>query len=64
MYETVNRFLADLEDSADTNYNSSFDSFTSLILKVIDNHAPLKKLSRKQKQKTTNKLDVHFPAGK
>ena len=54
MYETVNRFLADLEDSADTNYNSSFDSFTSLILKVIDNHAPLKKLSRKQKQKTKN----------
>ena len=57
MYVTVNRFLADLDDLTETNNYSSFDSFTLLILKEIDNHAPLKKLSRKQKKttKTTNR---------
>ena len=45
MYESVKKFLADLDDLAETNCNISFDSFISLILKVIDNHAPLKKLS-------------------
>ena len=41
MYESV----ADLDNLTKTNYNISFDSFISLILKVIDNHATLKKLS-------------------
>ena len=50
MYESVNKFLADLDDLTETKYNISFDSFISLVLKVIDNHSPLKKLSRKQKK--------------
>ena len=57
MYESVNKFLADLDDLTETNYNISFDSFISLILKVIDNHAPLKKLSRKQKKINEQTVD-------
>ena len=55
MYESVNKFLADLDDLTETNYNISFDSFILLVLKVIDNHSPLKKLSRKQKKLINNR---------
>ena len=57
MYESVNKFLADLDELPETNCNSSFDSFVSLILIVIDNHAPLKKLSRKQKKISEQTVD-------
>ena len=57
MYVSVNKFLADLDELTATNYNTSFDSFVSLILKVIDNHAPLKKFSRKQKKNNDQTVD-------
>ena len=57
MYESANKFLADLNDLTETNCNISFDSFISLILKVIDNHASLKKLSRKQKKTNEQTVD-------
>ena len=36
------------------NINDVFDEFYSLITKTISNHAPLKKLSRKQKRLKSN----------
>ena len=43
-----------MSDENPCNY-TSFDSLMSLILKVIDNHAQLKKFSSKQKKELTNK---------
>ena len=40
MNKSVNKFFADLDELTATNYSTSFDSFVSLTLKVIDNHAP------------------------
>ena len=43
-------FLSNVNELTEANFDKNFDAFTSLIQKVIDKHAPLKQLSRKQKK--------------
>ena len=47
-------FFPQMSNITKSNINDVFDEFLSLITKTISNHAPLKKLSRKQKQLKCN----------
>ena len=58
----VDRYCADLNDSifnsmldseeiTKTNFDDSFETFVSIIQHTIGKHAPLKRMSRKQKKK-------------
>ena len=49
MYESVNKFLADMDDLTEINYNTLFDSFISLILKAIDICPSQKSFSKAKK---------------
>ena len=47
--EALRSFFSHLPALSDDNFNGVFQKFTSLILQIIDKHAPLKKYSRRQK---------------
>ena len=49
-----NQFLPQLYTETENDFNNKFDKFYSIIKLTIENHAPLKKLSRKQ-QRLENK---------
>ena len=42
-------FMLDSEEITETNCDDSFEAFVSIIQHTIDKHAPLKRMSRKQK---------------
>ena len=46
----ITTFLSNVNELTEANFDKNFNAFTSLIQKVIDKHAPLKQLSRKQKK--------------
>jgi len=46
----INNFVSNLYELTETNFYNQFDDFVSLIQSVIDKHAPLKQLSRKQQK--------------
>ena len=50
MHESVYNFITNINELNDINFNSTFDNFVSLIQTVIENHAPLKRQSRKKPQ--------------
>ena len=50
-------FLSNVNELTEANFDKNFDAFTSLIQKVIDKHAPLKQLSRKQKKLKNQAMD-------
>ena len=50
MCDTVNRFVSTLEEITETNFDNCFNDFVATIQKVIDKHAPVKKISRKQQK--------------
>jgi len=54
MCETVSQFLAKLEDLNERNFDRNFHAFVTLIQKVIDKHAPLKRLTCNQQKLKNN----------
>ena len=50
MYETLNLFVSNLNELTENKYDNLFDEFVSLIQKVIDNHAPFRQRSPKEKK--------------
>jgi hypothetical protein len=48
--QAINRNL----ETLDNNVNSMFDKFNSDLVKIVDNHIPLKQLSRKTINNTRN----------
>ena len=55
MHESVYNFITNINELNDINFNNTFKNFVSLIQTVIENHAPLKRQSRKQQQQLENK---------
>ena len=63
----ITSFLLNGNELTEANFDNHFDAFTFLIQRVINKHAPLKQLSRKQKdlklshrlQKIYIRKDVH-----
>ena len=53
----ITTFLSNVNELTEANFDKNFDAFTSLIQKVIDKHAPLKQLSRKQKKLKNQAMD-------
>ena len=50
----ANRFLEDPTEITADNFNNVFDYFTNTYKRIVDQHAPLKYLSRKKHVFTTN----------
>ena len=50
MAVSVYDFASNLDDLTEQNFNDAFEAFIQVIHKVIDKHAPLKHMSRKQKK--------------
>ena len=50
MAVSVNDFALNLDDFTEQNFNDAFEAYIQVIHKVIDKHAPLKQMSRKQKK--------------
>ena len=51
MHESVYNFLTNINELNVINFNNTFENFVSLIQTVIENHAPLKRQSRKHLQR-------------
>ena len=51
MNKSINKFFQHLDDLTEENIDKSFEAFISVVLKVIDKHAPIKQMSRKLKSK-------------
>ena len=51
---TVSNFLTNTEELNKNNFGVNFDAFVTLILNVVNKHAPIKRLSR-TKQKLNSK---------
>ena len=50
MAVSVNDFASNLDDLTEQGYNDAFEAYIQVIHKVIDKHAPLKQMLRKQKK--------------
>ena len=48
-FSLLTNFVSTLPEISGNNFNSIFDSFSKIIADAIDKHAPVKKVSRKQK---------------
>ena len=48
--KSVNEFFEHLNDLTEENFDKSFEAFISVVQKVIDKHAPIKQMSRKQQK--------------
>ena len=55
MAVSVNDFASNLDDLTEQNFNDAFEAYIQVIHKVIDKHAPLKQMSRKQKNYKVNR---------
>ena len=55
MAVSVNDFASNLDDLTEQNFNDAFEAYIQVIRKVIDKHAPLKQMSRKQKNYKVNR---------
>ena len=53
--DSIFNFMLDSEEITETNFDDSFEAFVSIIQHTIDKHAPLKRMSRKQKKKIKRK---------
>ena len=47
---SIFNFMLDSKEITETNFDDSFEAFVSIVLHTIDKHAPLKRMSRKQKK--------------
>ena len=50
MVVSVNDFASNLDDLTEQSFNDAFEAYIQVIHRVIDKHAPLKQMSRKQKK--------------
>ena len=50
MAVSVNDFASNLDGLTEQSFNDAFEAYIQVIHKVIDKHAPLKQMSRKQKK--------------
>ena len=50
MDKSVNKFLHGIDELTEFNFDATFDAFVSVVHSVIKNHAPLKRLSRKEQK--------------
>ena len=50
LFTKLNNFMSNINAITESNINDIFDSFYSLLTSTINAHAPLKKLTRKQKR--------------
>ena len=48
--DSIFNFMLDSEEITETNFDDTFEAFVSIIQHTIDKHAPLKRMSRKQKK--------------
>ena len=48
--DSIFNFMLDSEEITETNFDDSFEAFVSIIQHTIEKHAPLKRMSRKQKK--------------
>jgi len=57
LIEQLSNFFIHLLDITAHNFNQIFNDFITLISRTLDKHAPLKRLSRKQKKTANKTLD-------
>ena len=50
MDKSVNKFLHGIDKLTEFNFDATFDAFVSVVHSVIEKHAPLKRLSRKEQK--------------
>ena len=50
MEKSVNKFLHGIDKLTEFNFDATFDAFVSVVHSVIENHAPLKRLFRKEQK--------------
>ena len=50
MDKSINKFLHGTDKLTEFNFDATFDAFVSVVHSIIENHAPLKRLSRKEQK--------------